>query len=122
LWYRPIEPDAARAQLRQLVEHMLAGTRAPLPFLPRLAWDSLKCERLSGRADEWEFGVNLAGIAARTPGDFGGRCELDDEAVAIAWRGFAFTDRTLLEPWHAMAKSVLPPAEAIGGTWRGTPP
>jgi exodeoxyribonuclease V gamma subunit len=122
LWCRPIEPDAARAQLRQLVEHMHAGMRAPLPFLPRLAWDSLKCERVSGRADEWEFGWNLAGIAARAAGDFGGRCELDDEAVAIAWRGFAFTDRALLKPWHAMAESVLPPAEAIGGNWRGGAP
>jgi hypothetical protein len=101
---------------------MHAGTRAPLPFLPRLAWESLKCERVSGRAEEWEFGVNLAGIAARALGDFGGRCELDDEAVAIAWRGFAFTDRTLLEPWHAMAEYVLPPAEAIGGDWRGGAP
>ncbi len=118
-WYRPIEPDAARVRLRQLVEHMLAGTRAPLPFLPRLAWDSLKCERVGGRADESEFGWNLAGIAARAPGDFGGRCELDDEAVAIAWRGFAFTDRTLLKPWHAMAERALPPAEAIDGDLRG---
>ncbi len=122
LWYRPIEPDAARAQLRQLAEHMHAGTRAPLPFLPRLAWESLKCERVSGRAEEWEFGWNLAGIAAKPPGDFGGRCELDDEAVAIAWRGFAFTDRALLKPWHAMAESVLPPAEAIGSDWRGGAP
>ncbi|HKZ10811.1 MAG TPA: exodeoxyribonuclease V subunit gamma [Rhodanobacteraceae bacterium] len=121
LWYRPIEPDAARTQLRRLVEHMRAGTRAPLPFLPRLAWDSLKCERVSGRADEWEFGWNLAGIAAKTSGDFGGRCELDDDAVAIAWRGFTLTDRTLLKPWHAMAESVLPPAEAIGD-WRGAAP
>ncbi|HET7125981.1 MAG TPA: exodeoxyribonuclease V subunit gamma [Lysobacter sp.] len=121
-WYRPIEPDAARVQLRQLVEHMRAGTRAPLPFLPRLAWDSLKCERVNGRADEREFGWNLAGIAAKTSGDFGGRCELDDDAVAIAWRGFILTDRTLLKPWHAMAESVLPPAEAIGGDWRGGAP
>jgi exodeoxyribonuclease V gamma subunit len=119
LWYRPIEPDAARAQLRQLVEHVRAGTHAPLPFLPRLAWDSLKCERLSGRADEWEFGVNLSGIAAKASGEFGGRFELDDDAVAIAWRGFAFTDHALLKPWHAMAERVLPPAGAIGDDWRG---
>ncbi len=122
LWYRPIEPGTARTQLRQLVEHMRAGTRAPLPFLPRLAWDSLRCERVRGRADEWEFGWNLAGTAAKAPGDFGGRFELDDEAVAIAWRGFAFTDRTLLKTWHAMAESVLPPVDAIGGDWRGAAP
>jgi len=122
LWYRPIDPELARALLRQLVEHMLAGTRAPLPFLPKLAWDGLKCERASGRADEFEFCWNVAETAGKASADFGGRFELDDEAVAIAWRGFDFTDRALLEPWHAMAEAVLPAAEGIGGDWRGGAP
>ena len=122
LWYRPIDPELARALLRQLVEHMLAGTRAPLPFLPKLAWDGLKCERASGRADEFEFCWNVAETAGKASADFGGRFELDDEAVAIAWRGFDFTDRALLEPWHAMAEAMLPAAEGIGGDWRGGAP
>ncbi|HEU0278051.1 MAG TPA: exodeoxyribonuclease V subunit gamma [Rhodanobacteraceae bacterium] len=118
---RPIEPADARARLRDLIEHMHRGLGAPLPLLPKLAWDALKCMRQKGRADAHEFARNLADVAGREPGAFGERFELDDDAVAIAWRGFDFTAADRLGAWYEAATAVLPPDDDILGANGGEP-
>ncbi|MGH8192429.1 MAG: hypothetical protein ACREP2_13415, partial [Rhodanobacteraceae bacterium] len=83
----------ARHQLRVLIGLYREGRRAPLPFFVRTSWvHALACakaERKSGDAvGDVDLGVfERAAQAASSENGFGGRHELEDAPVCIAWRG-----------------------------------
>jgi exodeoxyribonuclease V gamma subunit len=108
-----VDPGDARAALDELARGMQAGLQTPLPLLPQLSWDALKCWRHKGKTDRDEFGELLrAGVADPDAAESGARGDFRDPATALVWRGRDFT-QALPDAWYATACRVFPELQPL---------
>jgi exodeoxyribonuclease V gamma subunit len=109
------EPDAARARLRELLGLMEAGSREPLPLLPRESWAALTKGR-GGARDAATFAANLADAFAAAADGFGTPgSDFNAPAVRMAWRGLDFSQLDAVDAarFHATATMAFPELAAI---------
>ncbi len=91
-----LAPEAARKQLRELIDLYERGRNTPLPFFVRTSWDHAhacaKAELKTPEAVASSVDLSVFEKAAHAAADeevFGGPNELAGDAAAIAWRGRA---------------------------------
>jgi exonuclease V gamma subunit len=108
--------EAARGELRALIELCREGRCAPLPFFVRASWKhALACAKAEkksgtppGRADIAVF--EKAANQAEGDNGFGGSDEFGQDAVCMAWRGRELpgpADGGLAQDLHRLALAVF---------------
>ncbi|MGH8216843.1 MAG: exodeoxyribonuclease V subunit gamma [Rhodanobacteraceae bacterium] len=111
-----LPPEAARGELRALIECYRDGGRGPLPFFVRASWkhalDCAKVEKKSGGPVEQVYLGSFEKAAKQTDGDsgFGGFDEFGQDSVCMAWRGRELpgpVNGELAQDLHRLALAVF---------------